>query len=83
MNKSGLISEVAKRTGQTTADTLATVDAVLDVIVDEASQAFLTMLAAANMLGKKNLWVGDVCQMPPIVKTSKDRIRKQTTNNRR
>lgn len=48
------------------------------VIVDEASQAFLTMLAAANMLGKKNLWVGDVCQMPPIVKTSKDRIRKQS-----
>ena len=35
MNKSGLISEVAKRTGQTTAETLATVDAVLDVIVDE------------------------------------------------
>ena len=48
------------------------------VIVDEASQAFLNMLAAANMLGKKNLWVGDVCQMPPIVKTSKDRIRKQS-----
>lgn len=48
------------------------------LIVDEASQAFLTMLAAANMLGKKNLWVGDVCQMPPIVKTSKDRIRKQS-----
>ena len=47
------------------------------VIVDEASQAFLAMLAAANMLGKKNLWVGDVCQMPPIVKTTKDRIRKQ------
>ena len=47
------------------------------VIVDEASQAFLTMLAAANMLGKKNLWVGDVYQMPPIVKTTKDRIRKQ------
>ena len=47
------------------------------VIVDEASQAFLTMLAAANMLGTKNLWVGDVCQMPPIVKTTKDRIREQ------
>lgn len=47
------------------------------VIVDEASQAFLTMLAAANMLGRKNLWVGDVCQMPPIVKTTKERIRKQ------
>lgn len=47
------------------------------VIVDEASQAFLVMLAVANMLGKKNLWVGDVCQMPPIVKITKDRIRKQ------
>lgn len=47
------------------------------VIVDEASQAFLTMLSAANMLGKKNLWVGDVCQMPPIVKITKDRITKQ------
>lgn len=43
------------------------------VIVDEASQAFLAMLAAANMLGKKNLWVGDVLQMPPIVKISKAR----------
>ena len=30
MNKSGLISEVTKRTGQSTADTLATVDAMLD-----------------------------------------------------
>lgn len=47
------------------------------VIVDEASQAFLTMLAAANMLGRKNIWIGDVCQMPPVVKTTKDRIRKQ------
>ena len=47
------------------------------VIVDEASQAFLAMLAAANMLGKKNVWVGDVFQMPPIVTISKERIRKQ------
>lgn len=47
------------------------------VIVDEASQAFLAMLAAANMLGKKNVWVGDVFQMPPIVIISKERIRKQ------
>lgn len=44
------------------------------VIVDEASQAFLPMLAAANMLGHKNLWVGDVKQMPPIVLVSKDRV---------
>ena len=47
------------------------------VIVDEASQAFLTMLAAANMLGWKNLWVGDVFQMPPIVKLSKERVKRQ------
>jgi len=47
------------------------------VIVDEASQAFLAMLAAANMLGKKNLWVGDVFQMPPIVQISKERIARQ------
>lgn len=47
------------------------------VIVDEASQAFLAMLAAANMLGTKNLWVGDVFQMPPIVLMSNDRIKRQ------
>lgn len=47
------------------------------VIVDEASQAFFAMLAAANMLGKKNLWVGDVYQMPPIVLMSNDRVKRQ------
>lgn len=46
------------------------------VIVDEASQAFFAMLAAANMLGNKNLWVGDVYQMPPIVIMSNDRIKR-------
>ena len=46
------------------------------VIVDEASQAFLAMFAAANMLGHKNLWVGDVFQMPPIVLISKDRVKR-------
>lgn len=46
------------------------------VIVDEASQAFLPMLAIANMLGYKNLWVGDVKQMSPIVLISKDRIKR-------
>ena len=44
------------------------------VIVDEASQAFLPMLAAAHMLGKKNLWVGDIKQMQPIVLISNDRV---------
>ena len=47
------------------------------VIVDEASQAYFAMLAAANMLGWKNLWVGDVFQMPPIVKLSKERVKRQ------
>lgn len=46
-------------------------------IVDEASQAFFAMLAAANMIGNKNLWVGDVCQMPPVVLMSNDRIKRQ------
>lgn len=44
------------------------------VIVDEASQAFLAMLAVANSLGRKKLWVGDVFQMPPIVLMSSDRV---------
>lgn len=47
------------------------------VIVDEASQAFFAMLAAAHMLGIKNLWVGDIYQMPPIVLMSDDRIKRQ------
>lgn len=43
------------------------------VIVDEASQALLPMIAAAKRLGKKTLFVGDVKQMPPVIqiKTSK------------
>ena len=47
------------------------------VIVDEASQAFFAMFAVANMLGNKNLWVGDVYQMPPIVLMSDDKVRRQ------
>lgn len=46
------------------------------VIVDEASQALFAMLAAANMLGYKNLWVGDIYQMPPIVLISNSRIKR-------
>lgn len=45
------------------------------VIMDEASQALLSMFAAAKKLGAKNLWVGDICQLSPIVALNKDRIR--------
>lgn len=37
------------------------------VIMDEASQAILAMFAASRKMGKKNLWVGDTHQLPPIV----------------
>lgn len=47
------------------------------VIVDEASQAFLAMLAAANMLGLKNIWIGDDNQMEPVVLISARRIEGQ------
>jgi len=45
------------------------------VIMDEASQALLPMFAATKKLGAKNLWVGDICQLSPIVALNKDRIR--------
>ena len=51
------------------------VDAFDYVIMDEASQALLPMFAAAKKLGAKNLWVGDICQLSPIVSLNKDRIR--------
>ena len=44
------------------------------LIMDEASQALLAMFAAANKLGKKNLWVGDVHQLSPIVELNEERI---------
>lgn len=37
------------------------------VIVDEASQALLAMFGAAKLLGKKNIWIGDTKQLPPVV----------------
>lgn len=46
------------------------------VIMDEASQAFTAMFIACLKMGKKNLWVGDTKQMPPIVELSFERIRK-------
>lgn len=39
------------------------------VVIEEASQAFLTTLAAFKSLGKKCLIVGDPMQLPPIVKS--------------
>lgn len=44
------------------------------VVVDEASQALLAMLAAAKALGKRNIWVGDVRQLPPVVATNEDKV---------
>lgn len=47
------------------------------VIVDEASQAFMGMFAAAVRIGKVNLWVGDVHQMPPIVEINEDYVKER------
>lgn len=47
------------------------------VIVDEASQAFLATLSAAFCLGKKNMWVGDINQMPPISVLKEKRIKRE------
>lgn len=46
------------------------------VIMDEASQAFSAMFAACGKMGRRQLWVGDTKQMPPIVLLSKERILK-------
>lgn len=45
------------------------------VIMDEASQALLSMFAACRKIGKKNLWVGDINQLSPIVSLNDDRIK--------
>ena len=45
------------------------------VIMDEASQALLTMFAASRKMGRKNLWVGDIKQLSPIVSLNGDRIK--------
>ena len=46
------------------------------VIMDEASQAFLPMIAAAMKLGKNVILIGDQNQLPPIVETNEDVIEK-------
>jgi DNA replication ATP-dependent helicase Dna2 len=44
------------------------------VILDEASQAPLSMFACAKRLGRKFLWLGDTKQSPPIIAISEDKI---------
>ena len=44
------------------------------VIMDEASQALLPMIAAAMKLGEKIVLIGDQNQLPPIVVTNEDII---------
>ena len=47
------------------------------VIMDEASQAILPMFAASKRLGKKNIWIGDIKQLPPVVEINDDIIEKK------
>ena len=47
------------------------------VIVDEASQALLAMFGAAKLLGKKNIWIGDPKQLPPVVAINEDKVSKK------
>lgn len=44
------------------------------VILDEASQALLAMLAGSQQLGEKCLWIGDLKQMPAVVSLNEDKI---------
>jgi len=46
-------------------------------IVDEASQALLGMFAGAKLLGKKNIWIGDTKQLPPVVALSEDKVNRK------
>lgn len=45
--------------------------------VDEASQALLGMFAGAKLLGKKNIWIGDTKQLPPVVALSDDKVNRK------
>lgn len=44
------------------------------VIMDEASQALMPMFAAANKIGRRNLWVGDIAQLGPVITLNEDRV---------
>ena len=47
------------------------------VIVDEASQGLLALFGAAKLLGKKNIWIGDTKQLPPVVAINDDKVSKK------
>ncbi len=49
------------------------------VVVDEASQALLAMLAAAKLLGRNNIWIGDVRQLPPVISLGGDLVERRGT----
>lgn len=44
------------------------------LIMDEASQALFAMVCAAKKLAKKVIWIGDQCQLPPVINMSLDRM---------
>lgn len=46
------------------------------VIMDEASQALTAMFTAAERLGKKRIYVGDVNQLPPVTAINNDRVQR-------
>jgi len=45
-----------------------------NLIMDEASQALFAMVCAAKKLAKKVIWIGDQCQLPPVINMSMDRM---------
>ena len=53
----------------------STVEQAFDVVImDEASQALMPMFAAANKIGHRNLWVGDIAQLGPVITLNEDRV---------
>ena len=42
--------------------------------MDEASQALFAMVCAAKKLAKKVIWIGDQCQLPPVINMSMDKM---------
>lgn len=47
------------------------------VIVDEASQALLGLFGGAKLLGKRNIWIGDTKQLPPVIALSDDKVNRK------
>lgn len=47
------------------------------VIMDEASQALLAMFQVSRILGQRQVWIGDIKQLPPVVAISEDKINKR------